>query len=150
MRPWMRLVAAPAALAAAALAFVATRGGAAEDVTLIGGTYVGNVMTKFTPITPEGLPAKNVDAATLEISQDVESLTATLTVQTDAGPKMYNLGGKFGEERFWLYGNSPDGQVILSGKVLGNLPKITLKGDGRLVGPTGILDIRFVVKPGVI
>jgi hypothetical protein len=145
MRSWIKLAALPVGLAAAAFVLVAARSDAATSVADVTGVYGGKMGFKFMPLTPLDSGDHGSEVTTMQVTQSGTNIAINLTLDTALGPKFYNIGGSYGENLFFAVGNSPDGHMVMTGKASGKAPKITLKGDAKLVSASGITILKFTI-----
>lgn len=143
MRTWIRLAALPVGLAAAAFLFIAARGEAVTTIGDVTGAYGGSASFRFQPLTPLTAVSRGREIATMQVTQTDTSVTINLTLNTVEGPKLFALAGSYGQNNFFAVGNSPDGHMVLTGKVTGKSPKLTIKADAKLVAAGGITSLKF-------
>jgi len=147
VRTALKLAVLPLALAAAAFASVLSpAAGAAAPPADITGSYDGKFNFKYYPLTEANVPDHGKIPCSMAVTFNDPMLSITVSIQTEFGPKVYNLQGRYGLGRFWATGNGLGGQMALSGTVAGVAGKLKLAGGGTVTAVDSLQTFKAVMK----
>lgn len=146
MKTSAALLAAPALLLAAAAGVLLAQEELNPDgLPDMAGTWEGKIRTREYAQFDGGDSGREAEKIEIEVVQDAEALTATLTYPDDPGAPSLTLYGAVGDGVFWLKGTTTGfGHTILVwGRVRGPDEKLRMKGEGTAVYEASVEQVSF-------